>query len=69
VSGLDQMTERLYDLDRAELRRLAWEALLIADGPAHIPGPSSSGTATIVCPVNMDGRPAFMIWDNPGVTR
>lgn len=33
MASLDSLTEQLYDLDRAELRRLAWEALLISDGP------------------------------------
>lgn len=33
---LSEMQESLYDLDRVELRRLAWEALLISDGPDRI---------------------------------
>lgn len=36
--GLDLALELLYDLSRDELRRLAWEALLISDGPAKIEG-------------------------------
>lgn len=31
--NLEELLEHLYDLDRYELRRLAWEALLISDGP------------------------------------
>lgn len=30
---LGDMLDELYNLDRSQLRRLAWEALLIADGP------------------------------------
>jgi hypothetical protein len=67
---MNELIEQLYDLDRAELRRVAWEALLIADGPDHIEGPSSTGTDTIVQRVDMDGRDAFMIWAVPaGATR
>lgn len=33
---LDEMLEDLYNLDRYELRRLAYEALLISDGPDRI---------------------------------
>jgi len=32
----DHFMDHIYDLDRDELRRLAFEALLISDGPAHI---------------------------------
>lgn len=35
---LEEILERLYDLDRKELRRLAYEALLISDGPNRIEG-------------------------------
>jgi hypothetical protein len=36
--SLDLALDLLYDLDRDELRRLAWEALLISDGPDRIVG-------------------------------
>lgn len=36
--SIDEFIEHLYDLDPAELRRLAYEALLISDGPDHIEG-------------------------------
>jgi hypothetical protein len=32
----EEMLEQLYDLDRGQLRQLAFEALLISDGPMHI---------------------------------
>jgi hypothetical protein len=35
---MDELIEKLYSLDRKELRRLAWEALLISDGPDKIDG-------------------------------
>lgn len=34
----DEIIEQLYNLDRLDLRRVAWEALLISDGPDHIEG-------------------------------
>jgi len=37
-SSLEEMVEQLYDLSRADLRSLAWEALLISDGPDKIEG-------------------------------
>jgi hypothetical protein len=36
--GFDLYLEDLYDLTSDELRRLAWEALLISDGPNQIEG-------------------------------
>jgi hypothetical protein len=36
--NLDGMVEQLYNLDRGELRRLAYEALLISDGPDRVDG-------------------------------
>jgi hypothetical protein len=65
-ADLDGMVEQLYDLGRPELRRLAWEALLIADGPDHIDGPSSTGTPLIVQPLDMDGCQSFQIWLSGG---
>jgi len=55
-TDIDEMVESLYNLDREELRRLAWEALLIADGPDRVKpeempkcpncsGPAGSGIA------------------------
>ena len=35
---LGELTERLYDLDRDELRALAYEALLMSDGPDRVDG-------------------------------
>jgi len=35
---LAELVDQLYDLSRDELRILAWEALLISDGPDHISG-------------------------------
>jgi hypothetical protein len=37
-----ELLERLYDLDRTELRRLAYEALLISDGPDKAEGLSEA---------------------------
>ena len=36
VDYMQLCMEQLYELDHAELRRLAWEALLIADGPDRV---------------------------------
>jgi len=36
--GLQDMLETLYNLEPWELRRLAWEALLISDGPDKVGG-------------------------------
>jgi hypothetical protein len=50
-----EMIEGLYDLDRSALRQLAWETLLISDGPNHIEGDEPKNVA-----VKMVGR-AFYI--------
>jgi hypothetical protein len=39
---LEELVTALYDLDRTELRRLVWEALLISDGPGHVDGEVAS---------------------------
>jgi hypothetical protein len=43
---LEVMQENLYRLDREELRRLAWEALLISDGPDKVPEPNKGRAGT-----------------------
>ena len=42
VRNSEGVPEDLHDLDRNELRSLAWEALLISDGPDRIEGEVSS---------------------------
>jgi len=32
----DEIIEQLYNLDRKDLRRVAWEALLMSDGPNKV---------------------------------
>jgi len=44
----DVLLEHLYDLDQMELRRLAYEALLISDGPAAIGETTKEGQAAIM---------------------
>jgi hypothetical protein len=56
----DEIIEQLYNLDLQDLRRVAWEALLIADGPDHIfKGPNEDTEKTFAgetsaIQVNMD---------------
>jgi len=38
MSTFDEMLEDMYDLDRTDMRRLAWELLLASDGPNKISG-------------------------------
>lgn len=52
--------EMMYDLSRAELRRAAYEALLISDGPDHIDGDVSD--ATVV--VNRQQNGTFKIFES-----
>jgi len=49
----DDFIEHIYDLDPSELRRLAYEALMISDGPAYVktdrnPFPTSEGRMALV---------------------
>jgi hypothetical protein len=62
IVDLQEMIEHLYDLDREELRRLAWEALLISDGPDHIDG-APGFTFSIE---TWDKKPQFKITNNGG---
>jgi hypothetical protein len=63
--GLQEMMESLYNLDKEELRRLAWEALLISDGPdkrAQDDGRESHFTVVVVPPVGeAPGKWGFVI--------
>lgn len=44
---LEELMENLYNLDRTELRRLAYEALLISDGPDKIEGSAEDATVQV----------------------
>lgn len=33
---VEELLEQLYNLDRTDLRRVAWEALLMSDGPDKV---------------------------------
>lgn len=57
--NLEEMLEHLYDLDRKELRLLAYEALLISDGPDHVKGSSVVDAAIGVDATIPEG---FTIW-------
>jgi hypothetical protein len=46
-SFYEDLAEQLYNLDRSELRRLAYEALLISDGLDHIEGDVSNTTIEV----------------------
>lgn len=62
----DEVVESLYNFDRATLRRIAYEALLISDGPDRVEG-SVEGTSIAVT-ISLTGgkKPAwiFAVWDN-----
>lgn len=58
----DEMLEDLYDLDRSELRRLAYEALLISDGPDSPLRHENPGTAIVVrCQIHPDVTIEFKV--------
>lgn len=42
------LIEHLYDLDRKDLRRLAYEALLISDGPDKIEGDMENAAVQVL---------------------
>lgn len=59
---LDELRAGLADLDRAELRQLAWDALLRSDGPERLEGDGGR-----VHTVRVNERPvlAFRIFASP----
>lgn len=68
VFFLDEMITHLYDLDRAELRRLAWEALLISDGPDKIKGDVEKAAinaahVTTEGAGHVFGPSTFLVWE------
>lgn len=48
MQHIEDFIESLYNLDRTDLRRLAWEALLISDGPDGIDGDVEGSIEVIV---------------------
>jgi hypothetical protein len=65
----DEFIEHLYDLDQEELRMLAYEALLISDGPAAIDaeGVTPAGVAAVLAlwPEFRDVPAPMMYWKVP----
>jgi hypothetical protein len=59
----DEMVEHLYDLSRTELRRLAYEALLISDGPARIEGDVTDAAIEVVPQEPERNVRLFTIWE------
>ena len=62
--NLEALLEDLYNLDRYELRRLAYEALLMSDGPDRIEGDVTNTTMHVEL-LDLDhvgGMPNFEIW-------
>jgi hypothetical protein len=70
----DELIEQLYNLDRKDIRKVAFEALLISDGPDHIDGDVKEsaypvGLGTILAEDSGDDleHTLFTIW-GPKVT-
>jgi hypothetical protein len=62
LSACDVVLEELYSLSRAELRRVAWEALLMSDGPDQIGIGEPGGTVSVY--VRKDGFGVTLAWNS-----
>jgi hypothetical protein len=61
--GWDEVVESLYNFSRPELQRLAWEALLISDGPDRIASKPDEPKSTVWVQAyeTSEGRDGFEI--------
>lgn len=64
-SSLGEIIVQLYNLDRSELRRVAYEALMISDGPDRIDGDVEDPTINVA--VEQQSRQGLLKAERGGV--
>jgi hypothetical protein len=62
----DEIVESLYNFDRATLRRIAYEALLVSDGPNKVEGDATDSAIEVLTTNVVPLSPLFVIYDKEG---